>query len=96
MPQRNVLELAAKMRVDFEQMETREEGAEYLARLELGRDDLRRVVSALDLPMTHADNMERLRNRIVESLIGYRLRSRAIRGTPRGSFDAGSDRSRSQ
>ncbi len=64
-------------------METREEGVAYLERMALNRDDLRALVSALDLPEQRADNMEQLRNRIVEALIGYRLRSRAIRGTER-------------
>jgi hypothetical protein len=83
MPSHNIVELAIRMRTDFENMESREKGLEYLAGLELSRADLRRLVLELDLPMTHADNMERLRNRIVESLIGYRLRSQAIRGTTR-------------
>ena len=61
-------------------MDTREEGFRYLEELELSRDALRRLALAIDLPTSRADNMERMRNRIVEGLIGYRLRSKAIRG----------------
>jgi hypothetical protein len=62
-------------------MDTREAGIRYLEDMHLSRDALRDLVAALDLPATHSDNMERLRNRVVEALIGYRLRSNAIRGT---------------
>jgi hypothetical protein len=62
-------------------MDTREEGVAYLAGLDLNRDDLRRLVAALDLPATRSDNTDRLRARVAEALIGYRLRSQAIRGT---------------
>jgi hypothetical protein len=62
-------------------METREAGSEYLDRMGLGREGLRMLAGGLDLPTNRSDTIERLRNRIVESLIGYRLRSSAIRGT---------------
>jgi hypothetical protein len=62
-------------------MKTREEGYAYLKDLSLGGEQLRRVALALDLPVNRSDNMERLRDRIIEGLIGYRLRSAAIRGS---------------
>lgn len=71
---------ADDVRLAFGTMETREQGLAYLDDMGFGREALRALVAALDLPANRADNMERLRNRIVEALIGYRLRSRAIRG----------------
>lgn len=71
-----------RVRSALGEMDNRAEGIEYLERTDLSRDGLRRLVAALDLPVSHSDNMERLRNRIVEALIGYRLRSEAIRGKP--------------
>ncbi len=73
------------VRAAFAAMNTREEGIEYLDQMALSRDSLRALVAALDLPANRSDNMEGLRNRIVEALIGYRLRSRAIRGQDRGA-----------
>jgi len=70
-----------RVRRDLGEMNTREAGVEYLEKMALSRDALRALVGALDLPLNHSDNMERLRNRVVEALIGYRLRSEAIRGT---------------
>lgn len=68
------------VRQAFARMDTREAGFAYLDELALNRTSLRDLAIALDLPATRADNIERIRNRIVESLIGYRLRSRAVRG----------------
>jgi hypothetical protein len=72
--------LAARVRTELAGMHTRESGLEFLESLRLNRAALRALVSALDLPLTRSDNMERLRDRIIEALIGYRLRSQAIRG----------------
>jgi hypothetical protein len=65
----------------LEAMDTREAGSEYLERMALGREGLRTLAAGLDLPINRSDTVERLRNRIIEALIGYRLRSSAIRGT---------------
>lgn len=68
------------VRSDLSRLDTREAGIEYLDRLDLTRESLRRLATELDLPATRADTVERLRDRIVEGLIGYRLRSSAVRG----------------
>lgn len=60
-------------------MATREEGHSYLVSLNLNQEALRRLSRELDLPTPRSDTVERLRERIVESSIGYRLRSQAIR-----------------
>lgn len=72
---------ADEVKRELSVMATREAGLAYLDQLALNREGLRRLASALDLPATKADTVERLRNRIVEGLIGYRLGSIAVRGT---------------
>jgi hypothetical protein len=39
------------------------------------------LAAALDLPAMKSDTVDRLRNRIVEAVIGYKLRSSAVRGS---------------
>jgi hypothetical protein len=73
-------QLAADVLAALSAMQTREAGLSYLRQLSLNREGLRALVAELDLPATKSDNMERLRERVVEALIGYRLRSQAIRG----------------
>ena len=71
------------IRRDLSEMSTREEGLEYLANLGLNRDSLQKLAADLDVPVTRSESVDRLRNRIVEAFIGYRLRSSAVRGTDR-------------
>jgi hypothetical protein len=63
---------------------SREEGRAYLDSLKLNRPSLRRLALALDLPVPRTDSVERIKDRIVEGTIGYRLRSEAIRGRDEG------------
>jgi hypothetical protein len=62
-------------------MGDRSEGHEYLASLNLSRASLLSLAKQLEVPVQKSDNVERLRDRIVEGSIGYRLRSQAVRGT---------------
>jgi len=61
-------------------MGSREEGSEYLRTVARRRKDLERVARCLDLPVSRGEKAERLREKIIEATIGYRLRSQAIRG----------------
>lgn len=58
---------------------TREEGIALLDNLELTRESLKDIAVAMDLPTPKTDTVSRLKDRIVEATIGYRLRSNAIR-----------------
>lgn len=51
------------------------------------RDDLRVVAQALDLPAPKEDTIGRLRERILDATIGFRLRSNAIRGVDEPSLE---------
>jgi hypothetical protein len=61
-------------------VQTRESGFSFLERKGLTRRSLERVARSLDLPVLREDTTQRLQERIVESSIGSRLNSEAIRG----------------
>lgn len=62
---------------------SREEGEALLADLSLNKVELQRLATKLDLPVMRDDSVERLRSKVIETTIGYRLRSRAILGQAR-------------
>ena len=61
---------------------TREEGELYLLSLDLKRKDLEAVAKALDLPYSKKDTIVKIREKIIEGTIGYRLSSNAILSDP--------------
>jgi hypothetical protein len=67
------------LREDLTAKSTREEGIDLLESLGLTRESLREIATAMDLPTPKTDTVARLKDRIVEATIGYRLRSSAIR-----------------
>jgi hypothetical protein len=68
------------IRQTLSRLMSREEGGAYLSSLELTKPSLERLAAAFDLPVRKTDTVERLKDRIVEATIGYRLRSEAVRG----------------
>ncbi len=68
-----------RLREELGNKSTREEGMTVLENLSLTRESLRRVAAAMDLPTPRTDTVARLKERIVEATIGYKLRSKAIR-----------------
>lgn len=61
---------------------TREEGESYLLSLDLKRKDLEAVAKTLDLPFSKKDTIVKIREKIIEGTIGYRLSSNAILSDP--------------
>lgn len=59
---------------------TREEGRQILEKDCKFKSDLEILARSADLPVQKRDTVSILRDRIIEATIGYRLRSRAIRG----------------
>lgn len=59
---------------------SRDAGEHFIDELALTRMDLERLARAMDLPVAKNDNLTRLREKIIESSIGSRLASLAIRG----------------
>jgi hypothetical protein len=60
--------------------ETRELGQQILDDAKLTREGLARLAKALDLPVLRTEGTERIREKIIETTVGFRLRSKAIHG----------------
>lgn len=61
---------------------SREEGEALLREKITNRASLEALARTLQIPVQRDDTVERLRAKIVETLIGFRLRSDAIQGRP--------------
>jgi len=69
----------SRIRAELQSKATREEGITFLDSLVLTRESLRVIAVALDLPTPRTDTVAKLKDRIIDATIGYRLRSDAIR-----------------
>ena len=74
-----------KSNVDFEllenelrQIDNREKGLEILESKLKTKEELESFARKIDVPVLKSDKIELLRKRIIESTIGYRLRSNSI------------------
>lgn len=61
---------------------TREETYGYLNMLALKRENLEKIIRKLDLPYNKKDRIDKMKEKIVEGIVGYRLRSEAIQSNP--------------
>jgi hypothetical protein len=77
--QRNSKRLAG-LEVRLRRSQSREEGLRVLASAQLSKNELEELARSMDLPVLREDDAERLRQKIVETSIGSRLNSEAIRG----------------
>lgn len=77
------------------EMSSRADGETYLQSLRLNRTSLEALARHLEVPVQKSDNVARLREKLIESAIGYRLRSQAIRGERPASGDTESRTTRS-
>lgn len=68
----------SKHRSTLENMKTREEGELFLSRICKSKDDLIYLTKYLDIPVQKSDKLDRLKDKIIEATIGYRVRSAAI------------------
>jgi hypothetical protein len=59
---------------------TRDEGANLLDRIDLSRKELERLARMRDIHISKDDNISKIKEKLVEVIIGSRLSSRAIRG----------------
>lgn len=69
-----------ELRAKLEECKSRDEARAVLGELKMSKKELQRVSRELDLPVPRDDDTERLVDRIVESVVGFRLRSMAIQG----------------
>lgn len=70
---------------ELNQFKTREEGLNYLISKCSLRTDFEAVAKKMDVPFQKKDSIERLKDKIIESSIGYKIRSRAIQGNQENS-----------
>ncbi len=71
-----LLDLAATLRTS----QTREEGNSFLDQKIGSKEDATRLARVLDMPVQKTDTIEQIRARIIESTIGFRIRSAAVQG----------------
>lgn len=62
-------------------MESREQGNIYLHEKLLSKDGLIELARHLDLPVQKRDSIKLISEKIIETTIGYKLRSHAIQGS---------------
>lgn len=74
--------LVARALEDLQRSESREQGFDILKNLSLSRRELEAVAKARSIHVARDDNLARLEEKLVEHIIGSRLNSLAIRGTP--------------
>ena len=74
--QKDLARVGARLR----ELDSREAGLKALANVQLTKNELEELARLMDLPVYREDDAERLKRRIVESSIGSRLNSQAIRG----------------
>jgi hypothetical protein len=71
---------ADELRAKLEECKSRDDARTVLGKLNMSKKELQRVSRELDLPVSRDDDSERLVDRIVESVVGFRWRSMAIQG----------------
>jgi hypothetical protein len=71
-----IAELLSQLRAT----DDREQGLSLLRDYGPSKSSLEMIGRKLDIPISQRDNMETLREKIIEATIGYRLRSMAIQG----------------
>jgi hypothetical protein len=59
---------------------TREDGILFLQSKCFSKTDFEAVAKKLDVPFQKKDSIEKIKNKIIEGTIGFRLRSQAIQG----------------
>lgn len=76
-PDWSPLELVNKLN-DFA---TREEAEAWISSAALTKRQFCDTLRTIDVPWDKNDNLERLREKLIENTVGFKLRSRAIQGT---------------
>ena len=74
-------EFAAQQIIDeLNNFNNREEGLKFLLTKCSSRIDLESIARRMDIPFQKKDTIDKLKEKIIESSIGFRLRSQAIQG----------------
>ena len=78
-----------ELRAKLEDCKSRDEARAILGEHKMSKKELQRVSRELDLPVNRDDDTERLLDRIVESVVGFRLRSMAVQGKSEDAASTG-------
>ena len=62
------------------QLKTREEGLTFLISKCSSKNDFETIAKKMDIPFQKKDTIDKLKDKIIESSIGYKIRSQAIQG----------------
>lgn len=65
---------------ELNKLSSRDEGYTFLISKCFTRTDYETIVQILDIPFQKKDTIERIKEKIIEGTIGFRLRSQAIQG----------------
>jgi hypothetical protein len=76
---RKLADVARRLRASS----SRDVAGEILSSGQLRATELRKLMRVLDLPISKSDTVDKMRYKIIDSTVGYKLRSSAIRGRPR-------------
>ncbi|WP_417746720.1 hypothetical protein [Rosistilla oblonga] len=76
----------------LEVCETRDSATRLLEDEKLSKAGLQSLARMLDLPCQKSDTVDRLVEKIVEAVIGYKLRSKAIQGTSESPSSEGHEK----
>lgn len=68
------------LRARLDSCQSRDDAERIIEAMSLSKAALRQITKAFELPNTKDDSVDRLVERIVESTVGFRLRSQAIQG----------------
>jgi len=77
--QRSAKDLAG-LGAQLKQLESRDDGVRLLMRAQLTKLELEDLARLMDLPVLKEDDVDRLRQKIIQASIGARLNSQAITG----------------
>lgn len=69
----------------LQELNSREEGRDFIAEHLLNRKGLEALARLLSVPVMKSDNVERIKEKIIEASIGARLNSNAIQGKTSGT-----------
>lgn len=73
-----------KVKSDLNTFQTREEGLEYLNLHCKTKKELTALAKIVDIHVLKTDKIGQLKEKIIESTIGFKLRSAAIQNKPKG------------
>lgn len=70
----------------LQEASSRDEADAILRSSKLRSAELRKLMHILDLPVSRTDTVDRLHHKLVDSTVGFKIRSKAVRGNDEASY----------